>query len=127
MAAITVSELYINNTKMPTPALEGLTISSEKIWSANTGRTSSGKMAGTIVAIKTTVSIKWPPLTMAEVAVIEAAVSDKDNPFVTMKYTDMTGKTVEKTMYFGTPSYTVYSWANGLQIIKDISVDGIER
>lgn len=127
MANITVSELYINGVQMPTPALEGLTISSEKIWSANTGRTSSGKMAGTIVAIKTTVSIKWPPLTMAEVAVIEAAVSDKDNPFAAMKYTDMTGKTVEKTMYFGTPSYTVYSWANGLQIIKDISVDGIER
>lgn len=127
MANITVSELYINGVQMPTPALEGLTITSEKVWSANTGRSSSGKMLGTIVAIKATISIKWPPLTPAQVTIIEAAVSDKNSPFATLKYTDMTGTTVTKTVYFGTPSYTVYSWANGTQYIKDVTVDGIEQ
>ena len=127
MANITVSDLYINSTKMPTPALEGVVISREKIWSANTGRTAAGKMVGTVVAVKTNIEIKWPPLTPAQVAVIESAVSDGDNPFVPVKFTDATGVTVTKTMYFGTPTYTVYSWANGRQYLRDVSVTGIEQ
>ena len=127
MANITVSDLYINGTKMPDPALEGVTVNREKIWSSNTGRTTSGKMVGTVVAVKTTLKIKWPILTPAQVATIEGAVSDPDNPFVPVKYTDATGSTVTKTMYFGTPSYTVYSCANGRQYIKGACVDGIEQ
>lgn len=127
MANITVTDLYINGTKMPDPALEGVTVDREKIWSSNTGRTTSGKMVGTVVAVKTTLKIKWPVLTPAQVAVIEGAVSDPDHPFVSVHYTDVTGAEVTKTMYFGTPSYTVYSWANGIQYIKGASVDGIEQ
>lgn len=127
MAAITVTDLKINGVVMPTPALEGLTISTEKIWSSDTGRTSSGKMVGTIVAVKTTINITWPVLTMEQVAVIEAAVSDQDAPFVPIQYTDMTGRTVTKTVYFGTPTYTVYSWADGLQYVEDVEVEGIEQ
>jgi hypothetical protein len=127
LASITVSDLYINGTRMPTPALGGVTITSEKIWSSNTGRSSSGKMLGTIVAIKSKISIKWGALTPDEAKTIENAVSDKDEPFVTMKYTDMTGTTVTKTVYFGTPSYTWYNWANGMQWVTDATVDGIEQ
>lgn len=46
MANITVSDLYINSKKMPTPALEGVVISREKIWSANTGRRRRGRWWG---------------------------------------------------------------------------------
>ncbi|MCD8341482.1 MAG: hypothetical protein LUC87_04920 [Clostridiales bacterium] len=123
---MTVTDLTIGGVKMPTPALEGLTITREKIWSSDTGRTSSGKMVGTIVAIKTKVAIKWPVLTMAQVETIEGAVSSSA-PFVTMTYTDMTGATSTKTVYFGTPSYTVYSYADGVQYVKDVTVDGIEQ
>ena len=125
MATITASDLYINGVKMPDPALEGITISKEKIWSSNTGRTTSGKMVGTVVAVKTTLKIKWPPLTPAQTAVVENAVSG--SAFVPVTFTDATGSTVTKTMYFGTPSYTVYSWADGVQYIKDVTVDGIEQ
>lgn len=125
MANITVSDLYINGARMPDPALEGVTISREKIWSSNTGRTTSGRMVGTVVAVKTTLKIKWPPLTPAQAAVIENAVSG--GSFVPVRFTDATGATVTKTMYFGTPSYTVYSWADGVQYIKDVTVDGIEQ
>ena len=125
MANITVSDLYINGVRMPDPALEGVTISREKIWSSNTGRTTSGKMVGTVVAVKTTLKIKWPPLTPAQTAVVENAVSG--SAFVPVTFTDATGSTVTKTMYFGTPSYTVYSWADGVQLIKDVTVDGIEQ
>ena len=125
MANITASSLYINNVQMPDPALEGITISKEKIWSSNAGRTTSGKMVGTVVAVKTTLKIKWPPLSPDQVAVIENAVSG--GAFVPVRFTDATGATVSKTMYFGTPSYTVYSWADGAQYIKDVTVDGIEQ
>ena len=125
MANITVSDLYINGARMPDPALEGVTISREKIWSSNTGRTTSGRMVGTVVAVKTTLKIRWPPLTPAQAAVIENAVSG--GSFVPVRFTDATGATVTKTMYFGTPSYTVYSWADGVQYIKDVTVDGIEQ
>lgn len=123
----TISDLYIDGKKMPTPALEGVTISREKIWSSNTGRTASGKMTGTVVAIKTTIKIKWPPLTMAQAATIDGAVSQSSDPFVPVKYTDATGDTVTKTMYFGTPTYTQYSWLDGKRYIMDVSVDGIEQ
>lgn len=127
MATISVTELTINGVTMPTPALEGVTISTEKVWSANTGRTASGKMVGDIIARKTTIKIKWPVLTMEQAAVIEQAVSDSDRPFVPISYVDMCGSRVEKTVYFGTPTYTVYSWANGLRLVKDVAVDGIEQ
>ena len=98
MASITVSDLYINGTQMPAPKHQGVTISTEKVWSADTGRTASGKMVGTLIATKTKVKLEWPPLTMAEVALIEAAVSNANSPFVSMRYTDMTGQTVTKTV-----------------------------
>lgn len=127
MASITVKDLTINGVTMPSPALQGVTISTEKIWSKDTGRTSSGKMVGTIVAIKATVSIKWAALTPNEVATIEAAVSDADNPFVPMEYVDMCGNYVRKMVYFGTPTYTSYSWASGLQYVSSVEVSGIEQ
>lgn len=126
MASVTVTDLTIGGVAMPTPALEGLTITREKIWSSDTGRTASGKMVGTIVAVKTKISIQWPTLTMEEVETIENAVSST-TPFVTMTYTDMTGSAVTKTVYFGTPSYTVYSYADGVQWVKDVTVDGVEQ
>lgn len=125
MAAVTVTELKINGTVMPTPALRGVTITSEKVWSSDTGRTSSGKMVGTLVAVKSKIAISWPVLTMEEAETIEKTVSA--GAFVPIEYTDMGGNTVQKTVYFGTPSYTLYSLADGLQYVVDASVDGIEQ
>lgn len=126
MASVTVTELKINGVVMPTPALQGVTITSEKVWSSDTGRTSSGKMVGTLVAVKSKIAIQWPLLTMEQAAMIEEAVSGSGG-FVPMEYTDMTGKTVQKTVYFGSPTYTIYSLADGLQYVLNAAVDGIEQ
>lgn len=124
---LTVKELYVDGVQLPTPKVEGVTITPNKIWSANTGRLeSSGLMAGTIVAIKHKIEIKWPSLSMTEVQKIEAAVSTL-TPFHTLKYTDMAGQTKEITVYFGDPSYTIYSYSPGVQWINDVSVSAIER
>lgn len=53
------------------PAPVSITDSDQTIWSANTGRTSSGQMVGTVVAEKKTFTIKWGVLTDTEVALIK--------------------------------------------------------
>ena len=125
--ALTLKELYIDGVKMPTPALEGVTITPNKIWSENTGRLEqSAAMAGTITAIKRKLEIKWPPLTMAEAAVIDQAVSSL-TPFHTLRFTDQAGAAQTMTVYFGDPTYTQYSYSEGYQLIQDVKVSAIEQ
>ena len=124
---LTVKEIFVDGVQLPTPALDGLTITTNKIWSANTGRLeNTGEMAGTIVAMKRKIEIKWPILTMEKVKIIEDAVSSM-TPFHTLKYTDMTGQIVEITAYFGDPSYVLYSYSQGVQFVRDVAVSAIEK
>ena len=125
--AITVSELYVDGVQLPTPAVDGITFTTSKIWSSNTGRLEqTGLLAGTIVCAKKKLQIKWPPLTWSQVSTIESAVSTL-TPFHTLTYTDMTGTTTSMTVYFGDPSYTQHSWVAGMQYVNDVSVSAIEQ
>lgn len=124
---LVLTELCVDNVQLPTPALEGITVKREKIWTKATGRSESGLMNGNIIAIKDNIYLKWPLLTMEEVAIIESVASTADRPFVSVRYTDMTGTVRNIQAYFGTPTYTIYSYSNGIQYIKDVSVDVIER
>lgn len=124
---LTLKELIVDGVQLPTPALEGLTISTNKIWSANTGRLeSSGEMAGTIVALKRKLEIKWPEIPMEKARIIESIVSSAE-PFHQLQYTDMTGKTETITVYFGDISYTIYSYSVGVQRVKNAAVSAIEK
>ena len=117
----------MDGVQLPTPKLGGLTITPNKMWSANTGRLeSSGEMVGTIVAIKYKISIKWPDLTMEQVQIIESVVSSM-TAFHTLKYTDMTGQTRELQVYFGDPTYTPYAYSEGVQWVRDAAVDAIAK
>lgn len=119
------SSLKINGIAMPTPALEGITIKKEKIWSESTGRTDTGKMAGTIIAIKRTLSIQWPPLTAAEAALVDQAVSTKKGA-LPVEYTTEGGTSGSGTFYASTPTYTQYSWVAGKRYVTGVSVELIE-
>lgn len=124
---LTVTELIVDGVALPTPKLEGVKITRNKIWSANTGRLeSTGEMVGTIVAQKTKLEISWPPLSMEEIARIEAAVSS-DIPFHSLKFTDMAGVTRTLSVYFGDPEYTIYSYSEGVQRVNDAKVSAIEQ
>ena len=68
-------DIIIDGVTMPTPALSGLTIKKEKIWSNNTGRVANGDMVGDLIAIKYTLEITWPMLSRADAAKIDAAIS----------------------------------------------------
>lgn len=125
---LTLKELVVDGVTLPTPALEGLTVSTNKIWSANAGRLeSSGEMAGTIVATKRKLEIKWPDIPMEKAKIIEDIVSDSDTPFHELQYTDMTGETSTITVYFGDISYTIYSYSPGIQRIKSVAISAIEK
>ena len=45
-------DIIIDGVTMPTPALGGLTIKKEKVWSNNTGRAANAEMIGDVIAIK---------------------------------------------------------------------------
>lgn len=124
---ITVKALYVDGVELPTPAYKGVTITPNKLWSANAGRLeNSGDMAGTIKKIKVKLEIKWPRLTREQVAVIENAVTNL-TPFHTLKYIDMTGAVCEKTVYFGDPSYTLLDYRAGGRVVEDATVSAIEK
>lgn len=101
------------------PAHQGVTESSEKIWSSNAGRVSTGKMTGDLIAIKKKLVVKYPPLTDDEKQALETAVSDA---YFTVKYKNMT-----YTMYAGSPTATLYSMASGLPRYVGTSIELVEQ
>ena len=127
MPLLTVSDLKINGKVMPAPKVDGMKIKPEKIWSKNTGRSAATTMLGTILSIKNTVEISWPPLTVEQVIDIESVVSNPELPFVPMVYTDQTGRSHTMNVYFGTPSYSCFNWIDGQWMVTDASVSGIEQ
>lgn len=128
MPLLTISKLTIDGVAMPAPkAPGGMKIKEEKIWSQNTGRTAAATMVGTILAIKRTVDISWPPLPVEQVDAIEAAVSNRDSPFSLMSYTDQRGSRHTMNVYFGTPSYSCFEWIKGQWRVTDVTVSAIEQ
>ena len=124
---LTVTSLVVDGTTLPTPALEGVTMSENKMWSANAGRLEqTGSMAGTIVGIKRKAEIKWPPLSMAQAEIIKNVVSSM-TPFHTVEMVDLTGSRISMTVYFGDISYKIVSYSPGYQRVEDVSVSMVEQ
>lgn len=120
--------LWINGQEMPAPALNGLTVTREPIWSKNTGRGSTGGIVGDIIGFKFKLQVKWPVLKQAQTALINSAITS--SAFFLVKFKDPTsptGEFVEKTMYAGTPTYPVYSYALGYPMYVGVAVDLIEQ
>lgn len=105
--------------------VQKLDISKEAIWSKNTGRVSSGKMRGDIVARKYKLTITLAPMTDEEAASFDAAIS---STFFDVTFRNpSTGQNVTKRMYAGTPKYPVYSYVSGLPRYVGVAVDLIEQ
>ena len=103
---------------MPTPALSGQTLKKEKIWSNNTGRAADGEMMGDLIAIKYTLEITWPMLSRADVAKIDTAIS---SAFFNVTFTDPgSNSRITQRCYSNTPTYPVYSYADGVKTYKGV-------
>lgn len=117
--------LIIGGVTMPTLAENGLTVTKEKIWSANTGRTVSGYMVGDMVAIKYKLQCTWPALSRDDVRLIDAAVTQ---PYFSVTFTDpATNSRVTKQFYAGTPTYPVFRYDCGVKTYDGVTVDLVER
>ncbi|MCQ4638446.1 hypothetical protein NE619_17080 [Anaerovorax odorimutans] len=103
---------------LPSPV--SITINNELIWSSDTGRTQSGKMAGSVVAEKKNISVKWGILTEAQLTKIK---KNLPHGFFKIKLMDLT-----LTVYRGTiGSDLLGDPGDGIVRYKSASVDLIER
>lgn len=119
--------LEVDGKKWRLPSVGGWKITREKIWSANTRRTSSGKMNGTIIAIKTTLDMAFPPnTTKKELEVIKSSV-DSTKEWHEIKFTNELGEKETDYFYFGNPSYESYSFIDGKMVLSSISIQAVNR
>ena len=116
--------LIINNIEMSEPKSNGMSITRNKVWSSNTGRTASGNMVGDLICIKYKLEITWAVSDFADAALIDNAVS---SAFFPVTFTDIDGSTVTRTFYAGDATYPRYS--NFIRGVKytNISVNLIEQ
>ena len=99
-------KIFFGGVEMPAPKVNGgLVETYEDVWSANTGRNSAGSMV--------------------EAARIKSAIYGKG--FTTCTYPGVDGQTHTVTGYFGTPSFSQYSWQDGLRWATAIAVNFIEQ
>ena len=110
---------------MPPLTENGLTITKEKIWSANTGRTAAGYMVGDLVSVKYKLQCNFMPLSREDVKKIDSAIS---TPYFHVKFTDpSTDEQIEIEAYAGTPTYPVFQYKDGVPTYVGVYIDLIER
>lgn len=66
---------------VPLPSPVEINSSGELIWSEATGRTSSGKMVGSLIAEKQTFEVTWGVLTKAQADTVEQATTTQSGFF----------------------------------------------
>lgn len=118
--------LKLNNIEMPSPKLEGVTFTDEKVWSQNTKRTANTKMVGDIKGIKKTISIEFPPLSPAQEQLVSSVVSNKDLPYFSFDFFDGVNN-YNYEVYAGSPSRKLYSIVEGINYYTGYVVELVER
>lgn len=118
--------IVIDGQEIPV-AYDGYTLTRNKIHSANTGRTNSGKMVGTIIDIKDKIEATLTPINPTQAQLIDKYVSDIDNMFQKVNVLYLDGKEKEMTVYFGDVSYHYMSSTVNGGIITGVSVHLIEQ
>lgn len=121
-----IKDTKINGHSVPLPDENGFAVTKNKLWSKNTGRTTSGKMVGDITAVKYTLVFSWSSLTGNQVSDLEAAVGSA--AFFPVKFPregDMTALT--KTFYAADMTYGAKIIKDGKAYYSDIKLELIEQ
>lgn len=92
--------IYAGDSKTQLPSPSVIKVDNEIIWSSTTGRTSTGKMVGDVIAEKDTVDITWQCIRDADLKTIKNCLKAG---FFSFWFPDC-GETVEITVYRGTIS-----------------------
>lgn len=126
--------MVINGVTVKEPAKGGITITDEPIWASNTGRNSKGKMIGDMIAMKTTIEVKWGMLTFSELHAIQNAITSgmrSNNGFFNITYPDTNASgqdtTTTKRVYAGNVPRTMYSRNSKARYFMDVTVKFVEQ
>lgn len=119
--------MTIGGTAVPDPAYNGVIITEEPIWAANTGRAQTGKMIGDIVAWKTTVEVTWPPLSLTDMNTLRNAIRNA-GAFFTIAYYDLNTNTRDsKTVYCNHIPRTLNSIVEAFRMNSEVTITFIEQ
>lgn len=121
-----VKALIIDGVEFPVKC-GGYNFSRNKIWSKNTGRTESGDMVGTIIAIKNKIEIELIPISPEQADILDEKISDADNPFRKVKYLALNGTQKEMDAYFGDVTYPWLSSRINGGIINGVKISIIQQ
>ena len=116
--AVTISA---NGVTLPSPIEIGT--SEEIIWSANTGRSTSGLMIGDVVAEKRTLNLRWGVITAAEYGSIRTNLRSGFHPFTIT--VDGTATTI--TAYRGAITGTMLGTYGGVTYYRDVTASIIQQ
>lgn len=112
---------------MPNPKSSGITITDEPVWSSSTGRDTSGKMQGNIVAWKTTIDIDLPPLSFADSKTVRDAIKNNSD-FFDIRFRDFsTSDWTEKHVYTSNIPRTIYSINTSFRYHQEIKLQFVEQ
>lgn len=121
------NSIIVDGVTLPPPAVDGITITPEAIWSNNAGRTSSCEFVGDIRAVKTTLSISWNNLTYADVKKIRAAFTHFGKPFFNITFTDDTGTRQTVRCYSTLPSSSIHTYRDSAGNVTGMAVDIVQK
>ena len=112
---------------MPSPAPEGLTITDEPIWSANTGRGATGVMSGDIVAWKRTIDLSFNPLSFSQSQLIRNTIRSA-GAYFQVRFRDFDATSWETaTVYVANLPRTIYSLAVGCRLHTGVKIQLVEQ
>ena len=110
-----------NGVTLPSPT--ELTTGDEIIWSANTGRSTTGMMIGDVIAQKKTFNIKWGVLTLAQFNAIKQNILSGFHAFTLT----LDNSPVTVTSYRGTLTGELLGTFGGETYYKSANVSVIQQ
>lgn len=123
--AYNYSAIKINGFTPPTVPEGGYSVTPNRIWSSNTGRSATGKMLGDVVATKYTVTMQWNSMSESNVKNLSKAVRSK--PFFHVTFIDERGSVKTENFYSADLTYTLKRVENGKAIYNSVSVELIQQ
>ena len=119
-------KLIINGYTPPNVVQGGYSVTLNRIWSANTGRSATGKMFGDIVAEKYTLNLSWSKMKYKDVSALATAITS--NAFFDVTFVDEKGSKKTREFYSADPTYLLDRISkSGEGIYNNISIELIER
>lgn len=120
---ITENILEVDGNELPTPST--VSVSRNKVWSQNSGRTKSATFTGDLIAIKWRVDATWQYVSEATVKQI---LQSLEPAFINVRFKNPRNNAFEtKKFYGGDESLTVYNYDIEEAVYESVTVSLVEK